>query len=219
MTNNKENRTNIEKFLVLEEKKQNRIINTAMKEFCHGYKKASTDAIVKNAGISKGLLFHYFGTKLGLFKFLVDYGENIMKKEYRDIIELGYGDVIEGVWKQAILAKDILDKHPYLQDFITACNLYKDQVPNHIFRESVESFWNIYEDFQKQYDTSLFRDDIEHKKAVDIIFFTIESMIKYHKLEENQSYNDFLTELKDYINIFKTCFYKIELHHKTKGDF
>ena len=49
----------IEKFLKLDDEKRDRILNAAMKEFRYGYVKASTDIIVKEAGISKGLLFHY----------------------------------------------------------------------------------------------------------------------------------------------------------------
>jgi len=49
----------IEKFLKLDDEKKDRILNAAMKEFRYGYVKASTDIIVKEAGISKGLLFHY----------------------------------------------------------------------------------------------------------------------------------------------------------------
>ena len=45
----------------LKKEKQDRMINAALKVFAmNGYQKASTDDIVKEAGISKGLLFHYF---------------------------------------------------------------------------------------------------------------------------------------------------------------
>ena len=47
------------KFLNLELEKQDRIINAAIKEFAQkGYDKASTNEIVKEAGISKGLLYN-----------------------------------------------------------------------------------------------------------------------------------------------------------------
>lgn len=47
-----------QKFNSLEAEKQERIINTALKEFArNGYDKASTNEIVKEAGISKGSLF------------------------------------------------------------------------------------------------------------------------------------------------------------------
>jgi TetR/AcrR family transcriptional regulator len=62
------------KFLNLDKEKQDRIINAAIKEFAEkGYDRASTNEIVKEAGISNGLLFHYFQNKKQMFLFLFDY--------------------------------------------------------------------------------------------------------------------------------------------------
>ena len=48
-----------DKFFDLKKEKQDRILNGALKIFAlNGYKNGSTDVIVKEAGISKGLLFH-----------------------------------------------------------------------------------------------------------------------------------------------------------------
>ena len=50
------------------------MINASLKVFAmNGYAHASTDDIVREAGISKGLLFHYFVSKLGLYSFIYDY--------------------------------------------------------------------------------------------------------------------------------------------------
>ena len=52
-----------EKFFDLKKEKQDRMINAALKVFAlNGYRHASTDDIVREAAISKGLLFHYFET-------------------------------------------------------------------------------------------------------------------------------------------------------------
>ena len=60
-----------DKFFDLKKEKQDRMINGALKVFAlNGYQKASTDDIVKEAEISKGLLFHYFGSKAGLYIFV-----------------------------------------------------------------------------------------------------------------------------------------------------
>ena len=63
-----------EKFFDLKKEKQDRMINAGLKVFAqNGYRHASTDEIVKEAGISKGLLFHYFVSKAGYYAFLYDY--------------------------------------------------------------------------------------------------------------------------------------------------
>ena len=54
--------------MVLPAEKKNTIFLAAAKEFAaKGYEKASTNNIVKEAGIGKGMLFYYFGSKLDLY--------------------------------------------------------------------------------------------------------------------------------------------------------
>lgn len=66
-----------EKFYDLKKEKQDRMINAGLKIFAlNGYKHASTDDIVVEARISKGLLFHYFDSKIGFYGFLFDYASH-----------------------------------------------------------------------------------------------------------------------------------------------
>ena len=70
------------KFFDVKKEKQDAIINACLKVFAeNGYKKASTDVIVKTAGISKGLLFHYFESKKGAYEFIYDYSVKYMMLE------------------------------------------------------------------------------------------------------------------------------------------
>ncbi len=57
----------------IKEEKRNRIIKAALNEFAlYGFENASTNRIVNTLNISKGSLFKYFSTKLGLYTYLVD---------------------------------------------------------------------------------------------------------------------------------------------------
>ena len=85
------------KFFDVKKEKQDAIINAALMVFAeNGYRKASTDVMVKEAGISKGLLFHYFTSKQGLYDFIVDYSTKYMileltrtvKKSEKDLFSL-----------------------------------------------------------------------------------------------------------------------------------
>lgn len=54
----------LETFEKLSEDKKERILSIGIKEFSQkSYKEVSTDSITKKCGISKGILFHYFGSK------------------------------------------------------------------------------------------------------------------------------------------------------------
>lgn len=62
-----------EHFAKLPTAEQERILQSAMEEFAEkGYRYASTNSIVKKAGIPKGTLFYFFGSKKGLFLYILD---------------------------------------------------------------------------------------------------------------------------------------------------
>lgn len=62
-----------EAFTKLSDDKKEQILSAGMKEFSQkSYKEASTDSITKACGISKGLLFHYFGSKKEFYFFCLE---------------------------------------------------------------------------------------------------------------------------------------------------
>lgn len=69
-------------FTELDNGKQERIIDAALKEFAeHGYENGSTNRIVNKCGISKGSLFKYFENKEDLYFYLIDTVSAQMAKE------------------------------------------------------------------------------------------------------------------------------------------
>lgn len=62
-----------ETFFNLPQEKQNRIIESAMKEFAEkGYQKASVQAIAETASVAKGSIYQYFENKKELFFYIFD---------------------------------------------------------------------------------------------------------------------------------------------------
>jgi AcrR family transcriptional regulator len=77
--------------------KQQKIMQASINEFASkGFTAASTDIIAGRAGVSKGAIFHYFGTKEKLYIFTaeyivdgyVDYMEKYLEKAPDDIFEM-----------------------------------------------------------------------------------------------------------------------------------
>jgi AcrR family transcriptional regulator len=53
---------------MLDNSRKDKIVQSSIEEFSeHGFEKASTDRISQRAEVSKGLIFHYFGSKENLF--------------------------------------------------------------------------------------------------------------------------------------------------------
>ncbi len=108
-----------DKFFDLNRDKQDRMMNAALKVFArNGFRHASTDEIVKEAAISKGLLFHYFTSKIGLYAFLFDYSVKYMLFEFARVIPKDESDyfAIRGEIEAAKL--NVLRSYPYMYEFI-----------------------------------------------------------------------------------------------------
>ena len=108
-----------EKFFDLKREKQDRIINAGLKVFAkHGYKHATTDDIVREAGISKGLLFHYFTNKVGAYVFLMDYSVRFLLLELSRTVKKDTTNFFE-IYKQIETGKlAVLKNYPYMQAFL-----------------------------------------------------------------------------------------------------
>ena len=108
-----------DKFFDLKREKQDRMINAGLKVFArHGYRHATTDDIVKEAGISKGLLFHYFENKVGIYVFLMDYSVRFLLLEISRSVKKDVSDFFE-LNRQIEWGKlQVLRNYPYMQAFL-----------------------------------------------------------------------------------------------------
>lgn len=81
------------------EDKRDKILKVAIEEFAdHGYKAASTNRISDVAGVSKGLIFHYFGSKEKLYTAAVTYSVDLAMQEV-PIGEMPTENFMEGaIW-------------------------------------------------------------------------------------------------------------------------
>lgn len=129
-----------DKFFDLKKEKQDRMINGALKIFAlNGYQKASTDDIVKEAGISKGLLFHYFGSKAGLYIFVYEYSARYMSMELQRAVSLRERDLFR-LLSQVEDAKNVLLRnYPYMQKFL----LTHEDIQDEDIKKAIEDFTDL----------------------------------------------------------------------------
>lgn len=108
-----------EKFFDLKRDKQDRIINAGLKVFAkHGYRHATTDDIVKEADISKGLLFHYFTNKVGVYVFLMDYSVRFLLLELSRTVKTDTKNYFELLKQMESGKLAVLKNYPYMQAFL-----------------------------------------------------------------------------------------------------
>lgn len=203
------------KVMGLDADKRDRIINAAMREFMHGFKRASTDNIVREAGISKGLLFHYFGTKENLYSFLITYGCDLMVNEYFNLVNVRQPDLFESFWQMMLLKRDLMQRYPLLFNFLAQVFFRQkegEEDENALLIKGLQE--KMMGEIFGSYDASMFKEDIDPRKAANIALWTLtgyaEGQLSPDKTMEDyqQEYGRYLTELKEYFDILRRVLYK-----------
>lgn len=97
------------------------MINASLKVFAmNGYGHASTDDIVKEAGISKGLLFHYFISKLGLYSFIYDYSVRYIMLELSTGVSASETDYFKLLDQIKSAQLQVMKNYPCMLQFINS---------------------------------------------------------------------------------------------------
>ncbi|MBY0095635.1 TetR/AcrR family transcriptional regulator [Mesobacillus maritimus] len=204
------------KFLNIDEEKQQRILNAALNEFAQkGYDHASTNAIVKLAGISKGLLFHYFNNKKELYLFLHKHFIDVLQNEFFNEERFAEPDVFERLKNIMILKSQMMKKYPEIFNFfISAYTETSSDIKNELDDSHHELMQSSYAKIFENIDTTMFKENIDMKRAIQIVFWTLEgysNQVMEKVKHTNQSDNDFSAEFAEvdlYIQMLKTAFYQ-----------
>ncbi|WP_203333943.1 TetR/AcrR family transcriptional regulator [Planococcus beigongshangi] len=206
----------MEKFKGLDEEKQQKILDASLKEFAeHGYEKASTNRMVKEAGIGKGMLFYYFNSKKDLYEYLVEYSLDFTVEKYFNQVDTSETDFIERLKQTAQVKTKAQTENRNVFNFLSTYMLSTEiKVPARLQKkyEYMQEMGNrmIYEGI----DLTLFRDDVNVEKAFKLIRWSIEGYQNelLHSLQgQNMAQVDFAPyweEFYAYMEILKKSFYK-----------
>ena len=114
-----------EVFEKLPEEKKEKILKACMEVFAEkGYEGASTNEIVQKAGISKGILFHYFGNKKNLFLYILDRTLERAVDEINSKLEPLPSDIFERISVTGMIKMKMAIEQPLLYKllFVTFVN-------------------------------------------------------------------------------------------------
>ncbi|MED4403670.1 TetR/AcrR family transcriptional regulator [Metabacillus fastidiosus] len=211
-------------FEKLSEEKRLLIINVCVQEFAqNGYEKTSTDIITTKAGISKGILFHYFKNKKNLYLYIVDYVVKFLtEKTLQTVKEVKSTDFFDRI-KELVLLKHHVTFEYFLESQLLM-NVYsnppiavKAEVEQ-LFAKHIEKYGGA--EINELYKTRLLneeslRDGITVEKITNMTLLILEQLVnKYINLYKLGQF-DFLKnpeplikELDDYIDIIKNGVYK-----------
>lgn len=118
----------MEKFNALPKEKQGRILEAGYQCFGKmGYRKASVQDIASAAGISKGMVFHYFGSKKGMYRFLIQSSFQEIFASFQQGFEPDMTDFFDRILMLTNCKIDCLKRHPALLSFFMS--LYTETDP------------------------------------------------------------------------------------------
>ena len=206
------------------EASKQKIFFTAMEEFAaYGYERASTNRIVKNSGLSKGLLFHHYGNKHNLFieccKYAIQfYNENLssyyekMKAERKK----SSSDIMQLVIEIAILELQLRQKYPAASNLLVQMYVAAEEGLLPELQDEIPIFSDMWKNkILEKADASVLREDFDKSFLDDYVFLIVEAYTKrflskysYDYMKMIDNLDELLDELKILQTLVKTGIYK-----------
>jgi len=175
------------RFEKLEPTLRHRILDAALKEFgSFGYGAASMNRLVKGAGISKGAIFKYFGTKAGLFDYVYRSSLMEVKEQLRAVRDSSltepFFDRLEKVLRTGLefTARQPLSAAIYYRVIYTGDAPHGNHILSEIQGTSRRFLKNLLEDGISKGEL---RQDIDTERAAFIIQSVLDRFLQAHYLE------------------------------------
>ena len=201
----------MEKQIEMSEEKQQPVIEAALKCFGkHGYKKASMGDIAKSSGVSKPMLFHYFGTKRDLYLYLSEYVRTVMVDAYkRNKIDV-CDDLFERITVASRMKMGILEKYPDLLKFIISMFEETDEEVIDITKKIMpEAQQFSYDLVVKKEDAVKFKESVDIDAVMRLMFLMAEGYA--HEMSDGRCELGKITEeLEKTVQMLKNNLYKEE---------
>ena len=207
-----------ENFLKIAEEEQERILNVILEEFARkGYQRASTNAIIEKAGIPKGTLFYYFGSKKNMFFFALDQAIQRYIKIYKSLAFQKPDDLFEGLLQRMNIKLLFIQQEPLLYQFFYRVFL---EIPEELKDEMSTRFASYTAASQEQaqgtIDSSKLREGVDPSVAVNFVHLMLEGLfnrltprLKQISPEEGlKMVEEIEQECRGYFELIKNGIYK-----------
>ena len=190
------------KFFDLKKEKQDRMINAALKVFAiHGYRHASTDDIVKEAAISKGLLFHYFGSKIGVYQFIYDYSVRYMSLELKSAMDPKEKKLFELLRQLEYGKMCAMRGYPYMQQFLNR-SMHEDVSEALLAIEDKRNELNeLYDQLLSPADLTALPPSVDSSKLIRMLDYTVKGLMTSHFQDASFQPEMLYEEIADYITL------------------
>ena len=201
-------------FLNQDDARRSRILEAALVEFADkGYKKASTNTIVREANVSKGLLFHYFISKKDLYLYLYKFARNMISNELYEKVNFADRDVLNRMQQATLVKIESYLAHPLFVDLFETAGLLTDQdmideiqsLNNGVTEESYEKLFS-------SIDYYLFKDTLNVDRCLQVMRWTVDKLSfdwkQRSKKIDQAAFNELEQDIVHYLDLFRDAFYR-----------
>lgn len=196
------------KFFDVKKDKQDAIINAALKVFAlKGYRDASTDVIVKEAGISKGLLFHYFTSKQGLYDFICDYSTKYMILELTRTVKKSEKDCFELLAQISQGKVRVMRNYPFMSRFLKSLKQEDDPEARETIGSDIEEMDRTYKNIYDKIDSSKLIEPAQLPRILNIVDWVCDGYMNEHFDKEDPNADALYEEYEEYLTLLRSYFY------------
>jgi TetR/AcrR family transcriptional regulator len=202
-----------QKFFNLPQERQDLIRNSAMVEFGAGsFKKTSADAIAKRAGVSKGLLFHYFKDKREMYLYLFQHAIDACMETFLASFQyFGERDFFLALEKGQEIKMDMVRRMPGLFRFVMQAYYERDSILTPKLRKKLDDVLAQSTDqFLSRMDLHKFKDGVDPKAVVRLLMLASEGMLAETGACTAEEINTLFGEYKNYADMLRRHLYKEE---------
>ena len=202
-----------EKFLSIPKEKQNQIVEAGLTVFGrNGYRKASVSDIASAAGISKAMVFYYFGSKKDLYLYLADLCGNVVMNEVKENFDITVDDFFDRIKMASEIKMSAMKKYHGILAFMES--MYKER-DEEVVKDIMKFFSGKQEVAQglaiDGADASKFKEGIDSQLLLNFLLWAAQGFI--HDLPpdyELEVIDKFVENYYNLLDMMKNNFYKEE---------
>ena len=203
----------MENFFKLSAEKQEHIINAALTVFGrNGYKKASIADIAGEAGIAKGMVMYYFGSKKNLYLYLAGMCRKLVLEDIEKRLDPSITDFFDKIKVMTEMKMAMMKKHPAIFSFLA--NLYYEtdgEVADDLKAFMAENMVSREKIVLEGIDTTKFKDDVDPKLLDKFFAWASEGMANDLLINKSMEMAEgFAADFYALLNLMKKYLYKAE---------
>ena len=205
-----------QKFFSLPTERQDLIRSSAMLEFgANTFKKTSADSIAKRAGVSKGLLFHYFKDKRELYAYLFQYAIDACMEAFNRQMErmscFGETDFFAALERGHKIKMDMVRRMPGLFRFVMRAYYERDSVLSPKLRKKLDDVLaQSTGSFLARMDLHKFKDGVDPRQVVRLLTLSAEGMLAETNACTAEEIDRLFLEYKRNADMLRRFLYKEE---------